>query len=200
MDAADVTGRSSTDQLLQAAALWQPFFFHAITAGCFGALTIFWQAPSVQVMSVAGGLYFIAIGAAFAWTAARLGVSRSPEQWIAGLASGSLVVVGLLNLVLHGDAMFAVTGSVALIPAGLISVYLGVRRRGSNIASKDLMIVGAVTAATGVLLPLFTSAGAHALLGVTGGGAVITAVVLALAALTYRHTLREQAADGITGA
>lgn len=40
---------------------------------------------------------------------------------------------------------------------------------------------------------MFEALGAHALLGVAGGGAVITAVVLGLAALSYRHDAREAA-------
>jgi hypothetical protein len=44
-----------------------------------------------------------------------------------------------------------------------------------------------VSVITGAALPFVLPLGAHALLGVTGGGALLTAVVLGLAALTYRH-------------
>jgi hypothetical protein len=41
-----------------------------------------------------------------------------------------------------------------------------------------------------VLLPFFISLGAHALLGVAGGGAIISGVLWVLSGLTLRHDAR----------
>jgi hypothetical protein len=40
---------------------------------------------------------------------------------------------------------------------------------------------------TGAILPFVEHLGPHALLGVTGGGALLSVVVLGIAALSYRH-------------
>jgi hypothetical protein len=45
-----------------------------------------------------------------------------------------------------------------------------------------------------VILPFFISLGAHALLGVAGGGAIISGVLWTLSALTLRHDARAAAA------
>jgi hypothetical protein len=43
---------------------------------------------------------------------------------------------------------------------------------------------------TAAVLPFFISLGAHALLGVAGGGAIIAGVLWVLSALTLRHDAR----------
>jgi uncharacterized membrane protein HdeD (DUF308 family) len=167
--------------------LWRAFFLHAAVAGCFGLLTIFWPEPSVHVMSVAGGLYFLGLAAAVHLTEQSLRSQDAMPAWLTRTAPAFLAMIGLLNLWIHTDGVFAQTGALALVLMGVVYLLVGGRNRGTHIAARDFLLTGSVAVLTGVLLPLFQALGAHALLGVAGGGAVITAVVLALAALSYRH-------------
>ena len=166
--------------------VWRPFALRAAAAALFGALTIFWQEPSVHVLSIAGGAYLLAVGAGVAWTAREAGpaATRRPA---ALAAAGVLGAAGLLNLVQHAGSVFAWSAAPALVAAGLLELVSGLRARRSHPSGNDLVLVGAVSAATGAALPFVLPLGAHALLGVTGGGALLTAVVLGLAALTYRQ-------------
>ena len=42
--------------------LWKPVLLRAAAALVFGAVTVFWTSPSVEVMGWAGGLYLLAAG------------------------------------------------------------------------------------------------------------------------------------------
>ena len=171
--------------------LWRAFLLHAAVAGAFGLLTIFWGQPSVHVMSVAGGLYFLGLAAAAHFTEQSLKFQGVIPSWLARTVPVFLAIAGLLNLWIHADSMFAQTGALALILMGLVYLIVWFKNRGAHSAARDFLLIGIVTTLTGILLPLFQALGAHALLGVAGGGAVITAVVLALAALSYRHDAPE---------
>lgn len=174
-------------------ALWRAFLLHAGVAGAFGLLTIFWGQPSVHVMSVAGGLYFLGLALAVHLTEQSLRVQNAVPTWLTRTVPVFLALAGLLNLWIHADSMFAQTGALALILMGAVYLIVWARNRRQHIAARDFLLTSIVTTLTGILLPLFQPLGAHALLGVAGGGAVITAVVLALAALSYRHDSREVA-------
>lgn len=178
---------SAQSDTAQATQLWKPFLFRAAVAAAFGAVTIFWASPSVHVMSVAGGLYLLLVSAAMLWAERTLRAAGAVPSWIAGSAPAVLAVAALLNLWIHTDRMFAQVGALALVLAGVVELVIGFQHRGKHVAARDFRLVGTVSVLTGVLLPFFQDLGAHALLGVTGGGAVITAVVLGLAGLSYRH-------------
>jgi uncharacterized membrane protein HdeD (DUF308 family) len=173
--------------------LWRAFLLHAAVAAAFGLVTVFWGQPSVHVMSVAGGLYFLGLALAVQLTEQSLRKQHAVPNWLTRTVPVFLAVVGLLNLWIHSDSMFSGTGALALILMGVVYLVVWAKNRGKHLAARDFLLTGIVTALTGVLLPLFQALGAHALLGVAGGGAVITAVVLALAALSYRHDAREVA-------
>lgn len=189
----DATVQPPRTPLDQAAAVWRPLLFRAIVSAAFGALTIFWVQPSVQVASVAGGLYLLALAVSAAWLERAAGVRASSDRWVVGIGPGFLVVGGVLNLWIHTDAMFAQVVALVLVISGAVDLYVGIRQRRTNVVAKDLIVVGAVGMASGLLLPIFQDAGAHALLGVTGGGAIIIAVVLAIASFGYRHDVRHAA-------
>ena len=189
----NVTVQPPRTPLDQAAEVWQPLLFRAVVSAAFGALTIFWVQPSVHVASVAGGVYLLALAVSAAWLERAGGVRASGDRWVAGIGPGFLVVGGVLNLWIHTDAMFAQVVALVLVISGAAELYVGIRQRRSNVVGKDLMAVGAVGVATGLLLPIFQDAGAHALLGVTGGGAIIIAVVLAIASFGFRHDVRHAA-------
>lgn len=172
--------------------LWRAFMLHAAAAGAFGLLTIFWGEPSVHVMSVAGGLYFLALAVAVHVTAGTLRAQLAVPAFVAPVVPVLLAGAGLLNLLVHADAVFAWGGALALAVMGVTDLLLWGRTRGRTAAARDFLLLGGISLVTGALLPSVLALGAHALLGVAGGGAVITAVVLALAALSYRHDEREQ--------
>ncbi len=137
---------------------------------------MFWGAPSVQVLAWALGLYLLAT--AFA-------VLRSGTVPL-GLAA-VVALGGVGALLTQSDAGVTASGALALLVLGVWEAVQGLRRRGRQVLARDWLISGVVGIGTAALLPFFTSLGAHALLGVAGGGAIISGVLWALSGLSLRH-------------
>ena len=173
---------------------WKPFLARAAVSALFGLVTIFWRDPSTLVLSVAGGLYLLLSGAAYLWTH-RMAHWGARSRLLTDIGGGLLLGAGIASLVFTDDRSFAFAGAVALVVAGAAELVRGLSIR-AHVASRDLVTVGAVGIVTGGILPFVEQLGAHALLGVTGGGALLTAVVLGIAGLSYRHDSALSAPSG----
>ncbi len=178
----------------QQADLWKPVLLRAVAALAFGALTIFWPGPSIQVMGWSGGLYLLATGLLLLWGIPKTGYApdRMPGNIFAG-AGAALTGAGAASVLLHGDGVFGVVAAVGLGLAGAAELYCGVRYRGRHVLARDWLASGIIGLGTAAVLPFFTSLGAHALLGVAGGGAIISGVLWVLSGLTLKHDARPTA-------
>ncbi len=149
----------------------------ATVALLFGAITIFWASPSVHVLAWAVGLYLLATAGA-AWMSRALPVAVPVVVALGGIGA----------LITQSDAGVALSAMLALLVLGLLEFVHGLRKRDS--LARDWLVSGIVSVGTAVILPFFTSLGAHALLGVAGGGAIISGVLWILSGLTLRHDAR----------
>lgn len=168
--------------------LWQPVLLRAAAALVFGAVTIFWATPSVEVMGWAGGLYLLATGVLLLRGIPATGFQRNaaPGKMLSG--AGAVLAGGGLSLVLlHGDLLFGVVAAAGLGVAGAFELLCGLTLRGRHVLSRDWITSGAIGLGTAAVLPFFIGLGAHALLGVVGGGAIISGVLWVLSGLTLRH-------------
>ncbi|VXA93031.1 conserved membrane hypothetical protein [Arthrobacter sp. 9V] len=153
----------------------------AAVALVFGAVTIFWAVPSVHVLAWSVGLYLLATSAAV-WMSRALPVAVAVVVALGGVGA----------LVTQSDEGVAVSAMLALLVLGLLEVVHGLRKR--DVLARDWLVSGVISVGTAVLLPFFTSLGAHALLGVAGGGAIISGVLWILSGLTLRHEAKTAAA------
>ena len=181
-----------------AADLWKPLLVRAAVALGFGAVTVFWAAPSTAGMGWAGGLYLLATGVALLWsvnkTGLRAGSASSKVLSAAGaVLTGTGAAVGLMS----GDLLFGVLAALGLGLAGAAELYLGITSRGRSVLARDWIASGVVGVGTAGLLPFFIDLGPHALLGVAGGGAIISGVLWTLAGLTLRHDARADSAKAV---
>ncbi len=158
----------------------------ATVALLFGAVTIFWASPSVHVLAWAvGGLYLLATAGAV-WMSRALPVAVPLVVALGGIGA----------LVTQSDAGVALSAMFALLVLGLLEFLHGLRKRDE--LARDWLISGVIAVGTAVMLPFFTSLGAHALLGVAGGGgAIISGVLWILSGLTLRHDAKSGGAGGL---
>lgn len=157
----------------------------AAVAAAFGTATIFWQEPTVAVMAVAGGLYFLLSGFAV-WALSRVpGMARARKLLL--FEAALLTVAGIFALVVPTAVGFSIAAILALGVAGLLELALWKRHRQQLEAMRDWLVTGVVGVVTALIIALFVQLQAHALLGVTGGAAIIIAVLLGIAGLGYRH-------------
>lgn len=177
------------------AELWKPVLLRAAVALAFGAVTVFWAAPSEAGMSWAGGAYLLATGAVLLWGIPLTGLRREavPGRFMSGAAS-VLTGAGASVLILQGSLLFAVIAALGLAAVAAAELYFGIRFKGRHVLARDWLASGVVGLGTAAALPFFISLGPHALLGVAGGGAIITGVLWILAGLSLRHDARTDAA------
>ncbi|MGY2744555.1 hypothetical protein [Arthrobacter sp. UYCu723] len=181
-----------------AADLWKPVLVRAAVALGFGALTVFWASPSDAGMGWAGGLYLLATGAVLIWsvkkTEFRGGAGSGKVLSAAGsVLAGTGAAVGLIS----GSLVFAVIATLGLGLAGAAELYLGLTGRGHTALARDWIASGVIGLGTAAALPFFIELGPHALLGVAGGGAIISGVLWMLAGLTLRHDARGDSTEAV---
>jgi hypothetical protein len=142
-------------------------------------------------MGWSGGLYLLATGLLLVWGIRASGFPResTPDKMLS--AAGSVLAgAGFALVLLHGDLLFGVIACLGLAVAGALELFCGLKFRGGHVLARDWIASGIVGLGTAAVLPFFISLGAHALLGVAGGGAIISGVLWALAGLTIRHDAR----------
>jgi uncharacterized membrane protein HdeD (DUF308 family) len=171
--------------------LWKPVLLRSAAALVFGAVTIFWPSPSIEVMGWAGGLYLLGTGIVTLWGAPATGFPRESAPGKLLSAAGSVLTgAGFALVLLHGDLLFAVVAALGLGAAGALELWCGLRQRSRHVLARDWIASGIIGLGTAAVLPFFISLGAHALLGVAGGGAIISGVLWVLSGLTLRHDAR----------
>ncbi|MCC3294430.1 hypothetical protein LJ756_07305 [Arthrobacter sp. zg-Y411] len=178
-------------------APWVPMLLRSAVAAVYGVLTIFWQEPDDSVLAYAGGAYLLLTGAALLLLAGTARGHGSTKTFLS--AEAVLYVLGGALTVVPAAAgtmqAFPAAASTALIVGGAIELFLWFRDRKTFLPVRDGLITGAAAAGAGVLVLVFQDLGPRALLGVTGGSAIIIAVILALSALGARHDARSAQGD-----
>ncbi|MFF2606678.1 DUF308 domain-containing protein [Arthrobacter koreensis] len=173
-------------------APWVPILLRSAIAAVYGGLTIFWQEPTLSVLAIAGGLYFVLTGLSL-WRMSALARScRVPQVPGALLVAAALyAVAGVVVALAQSTTVFAYVGGAALLVGGLIEFAFWFRVRKDFTPARDWLITGAAAIGAAALMPAFLalaeSSHVRALLGVSGGSAVIVAVVLAISGLGLRH-------------
>lgn len=174
--------------------LWKPVLLRAAAALVFGAVTVFWTSPSVEVMGWAGGLYLLATGVVSLRTVPAAGFAQNSVPGKLLSAAGAILAgAGVAVLLLHSDLLFGVVVALGLGVAGVLELACGLQHKGRHVLARDWIASGVIGIGTAVLLPFFINLGAHALLGVAGGGAIISGVLWVLSGLTLRHDARARA-------
>ncbi|MBW4096025.1 MAG: hypothetical protein HIU81_12010 [Acidobacteria bacterium] len=183
-----MSGNQSVQQVQ--AQVFGAVLARGIVAAVIGAITVFWQAPQAVGATILTGAFLLLSGLAMGYLRmrlARLGLDRGAGLLIAALLPA---IAGILLIVLPSAGLLVPVATTALVIAGVSEFVLGWRRRDEDALrplTKDWRISGVILTVTGIILPLFTSLGAKAVVGVLGGGALILAVQLLLAGLSYRH-------------
>ncbi|MBL0704033.1 hypothetical protein [Sinomonas cellulolyticus] len=175
-------------------ALAAPVLLRAAVALVFGAITVFWGAPSPIGAASCLAAFFVGLAVARAWLLRREGGASAGGSAPTGLSRavasagyGLAAAVGLGLVAAPTGTVLGIGGAVAFALTGAADLATGFRGRGWSPLARDELIAGVVHLGTAVLLPFFAGLGPHAVLGVAGGAAIITGVLLAIAGLSLRH-------------
>jgi hypothetical protein len=170
----------------------------AAIALVFGAVTVFWASPSEAGMGWAGGLYLAGTGVVLIWTVTKSGY-RPQERAGKLLSAGgaALAGAGAAVALIPGSLVFGTLAAVGLGVAGAAELLAGILGRGRSVLARDWIASGVIGLGTAIALPFFIGLGPHALLGVAGGGAIISGVLWTLSGLTLRHDARGDSAEAV---
>lgn len=172
--------------------LFAPTLLRALVALVLGAVTVFWQEPTLPVVAWGVGLYLVLTGAASVLLQLRLNgndsVDLGPARQIPQ-SYGVLYLLGGVFTIIGADtpAWLVVYAASIMGLAGLTELALGMRFRTSFPLGRDWTIAGLVTVLAATGLVLVVDLGPKALFGVVGASAVVIGVTHLLAALTLRH-------------
>lgn len=172
--------------------LFAPTLLRALVALVFGAVTVFWQEPTLPVVAWGVGLYLVLTGAASVLLQLRLNgndsVDMGPARQIPQ-SYGVLYLLGGIFTILGADspAWLVVYAASIMGLAGLTELALGLKFRTTFPLGRDWTIAGLVTVLAATGLVLVVDLGPKALFGVVGAAAVVIGVTHLLAALTLRH-------------
>lgn len=178
------------------APLWQPVLFRSMITLLFGIITVFWGTPGTLGLCLNFAWYFLVLAASHYWFVRRLALPRDDVKRLVLLgAAGVLAVSGVVVFIAVSTAVAAWLGGVALALMGAAEIFAALHNRNKDSSVKsslrsDWLISGVLGIGTGLLLPFFIAAGPHALLGVSGGGALMSGALWLLSALTVRHDAR----------
>lgn len=187
----------------QPEALWLPVLGRGVLAAVFALLPVFFTDLDAGFMGLWAGAFWVLFGFSAlpilrqfagqsAASSAKKGAKNGATGILAILVAAPMLVAGVV-IALSGDVRtFAIAGAISLIISGASEAILGWLNRGTFVLARDWMITGTVTALAGVLLPFVQQFGPRGLLGVSGGAMTIVAVVLILAALTFRFNAAKE--------
>ncbi|MCU1574394.1 MAG: hypothetical protein JWO93_2476 [Micrococcaceae bacterium] len=167
-------------------APWRPLFVRGALAAAFGLLTVFWQQPNGAPAGWAAAAYLLGTAGSLIWlrsalpgrVAARAGMLRT---------AGFFLLAAIVFALPLGPDRHGWIGGAAVLAAGLSELVLGRRGPAETPLARDGITNGVISAGAGVLLIFVAPLGYKAVMGVLGGSAVILAVLLVLAGLSYRH-------------
>lgn len=185
----------------KAPLLWQPVLLRALVPLVFGLITVFWGKPSPLGLSLSFAGYFFALAATQYWVVRTLAQSRRDTSRMVLLgAAGLLAMSGVVVAISASTLVAAWLGGAAIAVMGGAELFAAFYKPAGNVRSKpvlrsDLIVSGILGVGTGLLLPFFADIGPHALMGVSGGGALMTGALWTLSALTLRHDNRKAKAQ-----
>ncbi|MCQ9163772.1 MULTISPECIES: DUF308 domain-containing protein [unclassified Arthrobacter] len=183
-------GAHPTVNKARGALLWQPVLFRSMATLLFGIITVFFGAPGTLGLCLNFGWYFVVLGLSHYWIVRRLALPRGDAKRLALMGAAALLAVaGVVVFIAVSTVLAAWLGAAALAVMGAAELYAALTSARSQLRS-DWLISGVLGLGTGVLLPFFITSGPHGLLGVSGGGALMTGALWLLSALTLRHDTR----------
>ncbi len=174
-------------------ALWQAVLLRALVTLVFGFITVFWAQPGTLGLRFGFAGYFLALAATHYWVVRTLDLPRRHRGRLVMLgAAGLLAMSGVVVAISASTMIAAWLGGAVLAVMGAAELFAALDKPARDATAalalrSDWIISGVLGLGTGILLPFFASFGPHGLLGVSGGGALMTGALWMLSALTLRH-------------
>ena len=156
----------------------------------FAAFTIFWTADTMTVARIALAVFFILCATAV-WDYVKTEQVPPTLTGAAALGAAAWVFSGIAALFATSAAALAVIAGVGFLIMGACELYGGLKVSSAFVPARDHVILGVVGVLTGVGLFLGVGLDPHGILGISGTGVIIMAVLLLISAAGLTHEARK---------
>ena len=152
----------------------------------FAVFTTFWQHDTLTLLKISLAAFFV-LGATAVWDYAKLEVV--PDSLRGMLATGAAlwVISGVAAVFVGGTTAAAVVAAVGVLGMGLAELVGGLRSRGEFVPARDHILLGAVGTLTGASLLVGSQLDPHGILGISGMGVIVMAVLLLISGAGLVH-------------
>ncbi|MGV3104090.1 hypothetical protein [Rothia sp. 32237D007AR] len=177
---------------LLAPALTAPTLVQALVFLAFGLTTVFWQEPTLGVITVMLGLYLLGYAAASYFIACRLHQvgSSSTAQAFTSMALVQAAGGVLVFVAPRGEVWLTLIAAGVLGLTGVLKLLAGMRTQADNPVARDWKLEGIIVTLSAAALPLVSDIGDKAIMGTAGGGALAAGIFLVIGALSLRADAR----------
>lgn len=172
-----------------AAALVRPAWLRAVITAAFAVFTIFWTDDTMTVARFALAAFLILCATAV-WDYVK--VEAVPPALTGALAVGAVawLVSGVAAIFASSTAALAIIAGAGFLVMGACELYGACKVRTDFVPSRDHVILGVVGMLTGIGLFLGAGLDPHGILGISGTGVIIMAVLLLISAAGLTHESR----------
>ncbi|TLP96972.1 hypothetical protein FEF26_08285 [Nesterenkonia salmonea] len=175
-----------------AAALVRPAWMRAVVTTVFAVLTIFWTDETMTLARIALAAFFILCATAV-WDYVKTEQVPPKLTGAAALGAAAWVLSGIAALFAATPTALAIIAGVGFLIMGACELYGGLKVRAEFVPSRDHIILGVVGVLTGVGLFLGAGLDPHGILGISGMGVIIMAVLLLISAAGLTHEASKRA-------
>ncbi|MDR4534382.1 DUF308 domain-containing protein [Glutamicibacter sp. PS] len=179
---------------VQASEVFRPVFLRGLSALIYALASIFWINADTQVLAYATGALLVVTGV-FMWQYASVPSAPEKSRGLYALGSGLMLVAGIVTLFMSTPAMVGFMAAFGFLVAGISEILIFAKYRGVFPPYRNQLVSGAVSVALAAALAVGGSLDAHGMFGLIGGGAIIFAVFVLIAAFGHRHESRKEQAD-----
>lgn len=171
-----------------AGLLATPTLAQALVFLSFGLITVFWQTPTLTVITVILALYLLGYAGASYLTSRALSQAgdRVSAQGFTSMALVQAAGGALILLAPRGEFWLTLIAALVLGLTGVLKVLAGMRTKEQNPAARDWQLEGLIITLSAAALPVVSEIGDKAIMGTAGGGALVAGVFVLIGALTLR--------------
>lgn len=157
--------------------LIRPVWMRGLITLAFAIFTTFWQDDTLTLLKISLAAFFV-LGATAVWDYAKLEVVPDSLRGMLAVGASVWVLSGVAAVFVGTDTAAAVVAAVGFLGMGLAELVGGVRARNEFVPSRDHILLGGVGVLTGVSLMVGSQLDPHGILGISGMGVIVMAVLL----------------------
>jgi len=169
-----------------AEALLRPAWTRAVITAIFALFTVFTTDETMTLARIALAAFFI-LAATAVWDYVKVESVPVPMRTSMSLGAAAWIFSGIAAIFAASPMALAIIAGIGFVLMGAAELVGALRVRAQFVPARDHLILGAVGVLTGVGLFFGAGLDPHGILGISGMGVVVMAVLLLISAAGLTH-------------